>query len=119
MLVSNTLLIASDTLNSEDSIFLAEKTCVELTVRNDPEEDETDADGQASSNQKNDLPGFNGGAVETRTFCDAISYQTAEDLCEAVEGEPDTCARTLLFLSVPLVIISTLRKMDTMRLWHT
>ena len=102
MLVSDTLLIASDTLDCEDSIFLAEETCVELTVRNDPEKDEADADGQASSDQEDDLPGLNARAVKTCAFCDTISYQTTEDLCESIEGEPDTCARTLLFLGVPL-----------------
>lgn len=45
MLVSDTLLVASDTLDGEESIFFAEETCVKLTVRNDPEEDKADADG--------------------------------------------------------------------------
>jgi hypothetical protein len=36
MLVSDTLLIASDTLNGKNSIFLAQETGVELIIRNDP-----------------------------------------------------------------------------------
>jgi hypothetical protein len=85
MLVSDTLLVASDTLDGKKAIFFAEETCVKLTVGNDPEEDKADADGQASGDQKDDLPGFNGGPVQTCSFCDSICYQTAEDLCKAVE----------------------------------
>jgi hypothetical protein len=102
MLVSDALLIASNTFNSKNSIFLAQKACIELTVRNNPQEDESNADGQASSNQENDFPGLDTGSMETCTFRDAISHQTTEDLCESVEREPDTSAGALLFLRVPL-----------------
>lgn len=102
MLVSDTLLIASDTLNGKDLVFLAEETCVELIVRNDPEEDEADADGQASGNQEDDLPGLNVGSVQASAFRDAISHQTTKDLCESVERKPDTCPRTLFLLGIPL-----------------
>jgi hypothetical protein len=102
MLVSDTLLIASDTLNGQNPIFLAQETGIELTVRDNPEEDESNADGQASGNQENDFPGLDAGSVKTCAFCNAISYQTTEDLCESVEREPDTCARALLFLRIPL-----------------
>jgi hypothetical protein len=102
MLVSNTLLVASHTLNGKHSIFLTQEAGIELTVRNNPKEDESNADGQASSNQEYDFPGFNTRSMETRTLCDAISHQTTEDLCESIEREPDTGAGTLLFLGVPL-----------------
>lgn len=106
VLVSDSLLIASNTLNGKDLVFLAEETCVELIVRDDPEEDEADADGQASGDQEDDLPGLNVGSMETGSFCDAIRHQATEDLCESVKREPDACARTLFLLGVPLNVVS-------------
>jgi hypothetical protein len=102
MLVSDTLLITSHTLNGKHSIFLAQEAGIKLTVRNDPEEDESNADGQASGDQEDDFPGLDAGSVETCAFCDAVGHQTTEDLCESIEREPDTSARTLLFLRIPL-----------------
>lgn len=102
MLVSDTLLIASHTLDGKNLVFLTEETCVELIVRDDPEEDEADAYGQASGNQEDDLPGLNVGSVKTSAFRDAVRHQTTEDLCKSIERKPDTCARTLFLLGIPL-----------------
>lgn len=102
MLVSDTLLIAPDTFDGENSVFLTQETSIELTVRNKPEKDKSNAYGQASSNQEDDFPGLDTGSVETCAFCDAVSHQTTEDLCESVEREPDASAGALLFLGVPL-----------------
>jgi hypothetical protein len=102
MLVSDTLLIASHALNGKDSIFLAQEAGIELTVRNNPKEDKSNADGQAPSNQEDDFPGLDAGSVEACTFCNTISYQATEDLCESIKREPDASAGTLLFLRIPL-----------------
>jgi hypothetical protein len=74
MLVSDTLLITSHTLNSKNSIFLAQEAGIELTVRNNPKEDKSNADGQASGDQEDDFPGLDTGSVEACTFCNTISY---------------------------------------------
>jgi hypothetical protein len=74
MLVSYALLVASHTLNGKDSIFLAQEASIKLTVRNNPKENKTNANRQASSNQKDDFPGLDAGSVKACAFCDAISY---------------------------------------------
>jgi hypothetical protein len=102
VLVSDTLLIASDTLNGKNSIFLAQKACIELTVRDNPKEDEPNADSQATSDQEDDLPGLDTGSVETCAFCNTVCHQTTKDLRESVEREPDASTGALLFLSIPL-----------------
>ena len=102
MFVSDSLLVASDTLNSKNSIFLAQETSIKLTIRDDPKEDESNADRQASGNQEDDFPGLDTGSVKACAFCDAVSHQTTEDLCESIEREPDTSAGALLFFGVPL-----------------
>lgn len=85
MLVSNALLIASDTLNSKDTVFLAQEACVQLTVRNDPKENSSNTDSQASSNQENDLPGLNGGSMDSRSLSNTVCYQTTEYLGKSIE----------------------------------
>jgi hypothetical protein len=102
VLVSDSLGVDSNTLNSQDAIFLAQPTAVELIVRYDPEEENTNAGSQESSYQENNLPGLDGGSRLTTPDSNAVSDTPAENLSPPVEAEPDTSARTLLFLCVPL-----------------
>lgn len=102
MFVSNALLIDSHSLYCEDPITRLQPPCVELVVRNDKEEDDSQSGRQAAVDEEDDFPGSNGRTTFPGTHCDAVCDQTAEDLTESVEGEPDAGSCALLFLGPPL-----------------
>jgi hypothetical protein len=102
MLVAHTLTVDSDSLHGKNSLFFRQPAAIELVVRHRPEENDADADRQETREEKDDLPRFEKRAVLTRSYRDTVRHQAAEDLGESVEGEPDACARSLLFLGVPL-----------------
>lgn len=102
MFVSNALLIDSHSLHCEDAVTRLQPPCVELVVRNDKEEDDSQSGRQAAVDEEDDFPGSDGCTTLSGTHCDAVCNQTAEDLTESVEGEPDTGSCALFFLGPPL-----------------
>ena len=102
VLVTNTLLVDTDTFDGKDAIFLAQPSSVELVIRYREKEYHADCSGQKSSKKENNLPASNGSWVSLGTFGNSIRNDATEDLRESVEGEPDACSRSLLFFRVPL-----------------
>lgn len=102
MLVSNTLLVTADSSNSKDTILFLEPTSVQLTVRDNPQEKEPENNSHKTSDEEDDLPGFNRWAVLSRTHGNTICNQTTDNLSDTVKTEPNIDATTLLSLCIPL-----------------
>ena len=101
--IANPLLVDAHTLNRESAVLFAKPSSVELIVWHHEEEDTSDHGSQEASNEEDDLPGSNCGAVEGGATGNAISYQATKDLRKTVEAEPDTHSCALLSLCVPLL----------------
>lgn len=102
MLVSDSLLVDPHTLDSQDLILLAQPTAIELVIRHDPKKQKSNASRQNTCGKEDYLPRLDDGACLTTTNSNTISKAATKDLRKAVEAEPDTCARALFFLGVPL-----------------
>jgi hypothetical protein len=59
MLVADSLLVDSDSLDGQDTVSRLQPPCVELVVRDDEEEDNSQGRGEASVDEENDLPRCN------------------------------------------------------------
>lgn len=122
-LVSDTLLVDSDTLNSEVAVLFRQPSRVQLVVGNDEQEDDANPGTvsveshrmrllqqsmlyvrhrQQTNGQEDNLPARKRRAILVDTLGDPIGYQASEDLGETIETEPYTSARALLLLGVPL-----------------
>lgn len=102
MLIADPLLVDPDSLDGEHTISGLQPARIELIVRDDEEEDDAQRGGEAAVDQENNLPRGDGSAVFAGTHGNPVRDQAAEDLAEAVEGEPKARAETLLALGVPL-----------------
>ena len=56
MLVADPLLVASDSLDCENTLLFGQKSCVQLVVRHDEEEYNPNGRGEKSVEEENDLP---------------------------------------------------------------
>ena len=56
MLIPNTLLVNPHTRNGQHAVFLLQPPCIQLVIRDDPEKDGTQEDGQEPRAQKDDFP---------------------------------------------------------------
>jgi hypothetical protein len=83
-------------------VLLAKPSAVQLVIGHDPQEYEANTNCQKASDKEDNLPRFDIGARLSATDRDAVRNAATEDLGKPIEAEPDTCARTLLFLCVPL-----------------
>lgn len=88
VLIPYPLLVDPHALNRESAVIFAEESSVKLIVWHHTKEDTSDTASQEASNEEDDLPGSNGGAVQARAFGDGISNQASDDLRETVEAEP-------------------------------
>lgn len=102
MLVTDPLLIDTDTFDGEYSILLSQPSCIELIVWHDEEEDDANGHRQTASEEKDDFPRRNRRSVFVDPSSDAIGYKSAEDLSKAVERKPDSCPTALFLLCIPL-----------------
>lgn len=102
MFVADTLLVDTDALNAESSVFFAEPASVELVVWHHEEEHDADGNGKEACDEEDDLPRSDGGRMYAGPVGDSIGYTAAEDLSEAVEAEPDACSEALFSLGIPL-----------------
>lgn len=102
MLVTNSLLIDADSLDCQYTILWTEPASVELIVGHEEQEEDSDTYREKTSDEKHNLPRFNGRAVDRSAASDAIGHQTTKDLGKAVEREPDTDTSALLLFGVPL-----------------
>lgn len=96
MLIPNTLLVDSHTGNRQQPVLLLEPPGVQLAVRDNPEEDQSQRDGQEARHEEDDLPGVNSRAVEAGSDRDAVRHEATEDLAPAVEAEPDVDSAAVL-----------------------
>jgi hypothetical protein len=85
VLVANTLLIDTNTLNCKNAVFLAQPTSVKLVVGHSEEENNADDSSQQSSQKEHDLPAFNGSRMRLRSLRDSIRHKTTKDLRKAIE----------------------------------
>lgn len=102
MLVSNSLLVNTHTLDRKQALFLRKEARVELVIRHQVEESKAHANGQEASDEEDDFPRLNRGAVDICSASDAIGDETTKDLRPTVEREPDTGPEALFALRVPL-----------------
>lgn len=102
MFVTDTLLVFAHPFNSEQSIFLTQKSRIQLTIRHQPQEHNTHSDGQKSSEDENDFPRSDGASTLFSPFGNSVGNQAAKDLRETIEAEPDVDAEALLTFGVPL-----------------
>lgn len=102
VLIADALLIDADSLDGEDAVPRLQPPSVELVVRHDEKEDNAQHSGQTAVDEEDDLPGGDGRTVFARPDRNAVGDQSAEDLSEAVEGEPEADAGALFALRVPL-----------------
>lgn len=102
MLITNTLLVNAHPRNSQDPVFFLQPACVQLVIRDNPEEDTAQCDGQESRYEEDDFPRCDGGTVFPCADRDAVCDDAADDLADAVEAEPDIHAAALFSLGVPL-----------------
>lgn len=63
MLVSHSLAIHSDAFNGENLVLLTEPAAIELIIRNDPQEKNTNGSRQQARYEEDDLPRFKYGPV--------------------------------------------------------
>lgn len=101
MLVADTLLVDSDSLNSQEAFFLGQETSIELVIRHEIKEEASNNNSQESSDQEDNLPRLDRRTMSGSTG-NAIGHQSAYDLSPAIEGKPDAGTQTLFFLCVPL-----------------
>ena len=92
MLVSDTLLVYSHTLDSQNLVLLAKPSAVQLVVGHDPQEYEAHTNRQKSCDKEDNLPRFDVCARLAATDGDAVRNAAAEDLGKPIKAEPDTCA---------------------------
>lgn len=106
MLVTNSLLVFTHTRDSQYPVLFLQPACVQLVIRYYPEENKAERDGQETRHEEDNLPRLNGGAVFPRANGNAVCDNTADDLSDAVETEPDVDPAALFFLGVPLRLSS-------------
>lgn len=73
-----------------------------MVIWHNPEEYQSQADGEETSDEENNLPWLDGRPVFLGTDGDAVGDYSAENLADAVEAEPDVDAAALFFFCVPL-----------------
>ena len=92
VLVTHTLRINPNTLNSQNPILLTQPPTVQLVIRHYPQKRDTKTRSKQSRNQENNLPRLHDSSVFTTSHSNAVSNAAAENLRKAVETEPDGCA---------------------------
>lgn len=102
MLIADALLVDAHAGDGQHAILLLEPAAVQLVIRDDPEEDDPEGDGEEARYEEDDLPGFDGRAVSLGADCDAVCHESSEELAPAIETEPDVDATALFLFGVPL-----------------
>lgn len=102
VLVTNSLLVDADTRNSQYSVLFLQPARVQLVIRYDPEENAAQCDCQETRHKEDDLPRRDRGAVLPRADGNAVCDDTANNLSDTVEAEPDVHPAALFFLGIPL-----------------
>lgn len=102
VLVSDSLLVGPHAGHRQNAVFLLQPPRVELAVWDDPEEDQTQDDGQQTGDEEDDLPGLDGGAVFGGSNGDTVRDEASEDLTPAIKAEPDVDTAALFLFGVPL-----------------
>lgn len=102
MLVADTLLIDTDSLDRENLLVLRQPLRIELIVGHEEEEDDAHQCREEAGSEEQDAPALDGRFFRVHRFGDAERQETTEDLRPAVEAEPDTDAGALFATGVPL-----------------
>lgn len=100
--ISNALLIDAHSLNGQDSVSWLQPPSSELVVRYNEPKHHAEHCGQAAIDEEHDFPRSDCCTVLSRADGDSIGHQSAKDLSEAVEREPDSGSCSLFFLGPPL-----------------
>lgn len=87
MLVPDSLTVHPDALDSKDPVFLAEPATIQLVIRNDPEEDDSDGGSEKPCDKEDNLPRFEARAVLAASDSYSVGDETAEDLREDVSSD--------------------------------
>lgn len=102
VLVTDTLLVDAHPGNGQNPILLAQPARIQLVIRHNPQENQTQRDSQQTGDEEDNLPRSDQGSVFLRADSDSVRDATADDLAHAVEAEPDINAATLFSLRIPL-----------------
>lgn len=102
MLVTNSLLVLANSLNSKNSILFTQKPRIHLVIRHQPQEEDAHGGSEQSGEEEDDFPRSNGASALFGPFGNSIGNQATEYLRKTIEGEPYVHAETLLTLGVPL-----------------
>lgn len=92
MLVTDTLLIATYTLDGQKLLLFGQETGVELTVRHFPKEPTSNDDSKQTGDEEDNLPRLDGRSIDVSPASDAVGDKASDDLSPAVEREPDSGA---------------------------
>lgn len=102
MLVADSLLIHSHTLDCQNLVLFAQPPAIELVVGHDPEEEEANGHSQQARDKEDDLPWLDDRATLATTDSDTVRNNATKDLRPTVKAKPYGGASALLFLCVPL-----------------
>lgn len=100
--ISNALLVDAHSLNGQDPVSWLQPPSSELVVWYNEPENHAEHSGQAAIDEEHNFPRSDCRAVLSRADGNSIGYQSAKDLSEAVEREPDSGSCSLFFLGPPL-----------------
>lgn len=106
MLISNTLLVNSDTSDRQHAVLLLQPPRVQLVIRHNPQEHDAQTNRQQPSHQEDNLPRLNRRAVLGCADRNAVGNHTTENLADAIEAEPDVDSDALFVFGVPLSVVS-------------
>jgi hypothetical protein len=80
VLVTHTLAVHANALNSQDSVFFAQPATVHLVVWYNPQEQNAEKGGQKSGGEENDLPRLDSCASLTAANCNTVGKTATKDL---------------------------------------
>lgn len=102
MFVSHTLLVDADSFQGQYSVLFLQPSCIELVIRYDEQEDNTDGGGEEPNSKEQNLPSLERSRMLLRSNCNAIRNYTSNDLSHAIPAEPEIHTHALFGGGIPL-----------------